>query len=197
MGTGLVVLAVGVLLCFFGIRSVNLALLASGFGLGYFVADATGASTGTALLVAAGVAVVLWLVVSLVFRFATFVVGLAAGAVIGAKLWSALGSSGTSVVLGGVLVLSVAIASATLAEKYHRRALLWLTVLAGASLTLSGLALMWPSVFGLLRHPDEGAEQVVMVVAWVALAAAGWVVQRRLFRKQLGLPPRAPAATTT
>ena len=113
MGTGLVVLAVGVLLCFFGIRSVNLALLASGFGLGYFVADATGASTGTALLVAAGVAVVLWLVVSLVFRFATFVVGIAAGAVIGAKLWSALGSSGTSVVLGGVLVLSVAIASAT------------------------------------------------------------------------------------
>ena len=38
MGTGLVVLAVGVLLCFFGIRSVNLALLASGFGLGYCLA---------------------------------------------------------------------------------------------------------------------------------------------------------------
>ncbi|GCE78345.1 DUF4203 domain-containing protein [Cellulomonas biazotea] len=194
MVSGLVVLLIGLLLCFFGIRSVNLALVASGFGLGYLAADALDASTGTALLVGAGAAVVLWLVVSLVFRFATFVVGLATGAVIGAKLWSAFGNAGTSAVLGFIVIGAVAIASATLAEKYHRRALLWLTVLGGASITLTGLALMFPSALDLLRHPDDGAEQVVLVVAWVALAAAGWVVQRRLFRKQLGLPPREPVA---
>lgn len=193
MGSALVVVAVGVLLCFFGIRSVNLALLASGFAVGYLVGDALGESTGTALVVGAVTAVLVWLVVSLVFRFAAVVVGLVAGAVIGAKLWSALATGGTSPVLGFVLVAAVAVASATLAEKYHRRALLWLTVLGGASVLTTGLALLWPSALGFLRRPDEGVEQVLMLVVWLALAAAGWVVQRRLFRKQLGLPPREPA----
>ncbi|AEE44671.1 hypothetical protein [Cellulomonas fimi] len=193
MGTALVVVAVGVLLCFFGIRSVNLALLASGFAVGYLAGDALGESTGTALLVGGITAVLVWLVVSLVFRFAAVVVGLVAGAVIGAKLWSALATDGTSAVLGLVLVAAVAVASATLAEKYRRRALLWLTVLGGASVILTGLALLWPSTLGFLRRPDEGAEQVLLLVVWLAVAAAGWVVQRRLFRKQLGLPPREPA----
>ena len=36
-GSGLGVLAVGLLLCFAGIRSLNLAVLASGFAVGWLV----------------------------------------------------------------------------------------------------------------------------------------------------------------
>ncbi len=192
--TGVVVLLVGVLLCFYGIRSVNLALLASGFALGYLVADAVGATGWTAVLVGLGAAVLAWVLLSLVFRFATFVVGLATGAVIGAKFWSALHNPQTSVLLGVVLVAAVAFLSAFLAEKYAKRMLLWLTALGGASIILSGLGILWPSVFGALRHPDDGVEQTIMLVAWLVLAGLGWTVQRNLFRKQLGLPPKQPAA---
>ena len=192
--TALVVLLVGVLLCFYGVRSVNLALIAAGFAIGYLVADAFDADPWTALWVGLGSAVLVWLTVSLVFRFATFVVGLVAGAVIGAKLWSALADPGTSALLGIVLVVVTAFACALLAEKYARRALLWCTALGGASVILSGVAALWPEGLGFLAHPDEGWEQTVMLVVWLAVAGTGWYVQRRLFRERLGLPPQQTAA---
>jgi len=190
--TGVVVLLVGVLLCFYGIRSVNLALLASGFAIGYLIADAVGSTGWTAVLVGLGSALLAWVLVTLVFRFATFVVGFATGAVIGAKFWSALNNPSTSVLLGVVLVVAVAFLSAFLAEKYAKRMLLWLTALGGASIILSGLGILWPAAFEFLRHPDDGAEQTLMLVAWLVVAGLGWSVQRNLFRKQLGLPPKEP-----
>ncbi|WP_197021618.1 DUF4203 domain-containing protein [Cellulomonas sp. HZM] len=196
MSSGVVVLLIGLLLCFWGIGSVNLALLASGFAVGYLVGDALGATGWDLFWIALGTGIVAWLVVSLVFRFATFVIGLVTGAVIGSKIWSALGNDATSVLLGIVLVLVVAYAAATLAEKYHRRALLWFTALGGASLTMSGIATVWPSL-GLLAHPDDGWQQLVMTVVWLALSGAGWWVQRQIFRKRLGLPPKEPKQAAT
>jgi len=190
--TALVVLVVGLLLCFYGIRSVNLALVAAGFALGFLVAEAFGADSWTQLWVGLGSGVLVWMIVSLVFRFATFVVGLATGAVIGAKLWSALSDPGTSALLGVVLVLTTAYTSALLAEKYARRALLWFTALGGASVILSGAALLWPSALGFLAEPDDGWQQTVMLVVWLAVAGSGWYVQRQLFRERLGLPPKPP-----
>ncbi len=192
MTTALVVLVVGVLLCFYGIRSVNLALLAAGFALGYLIAEAFGADAWTQLWVGLGAAALVWMIVSLVFRFATFVVGLATGAVIGAKLWSALSDAGTSALLGIVLVVTCAYTAALLAEKYARRALLWFTALGGASVILSGAALLWPDGLGFLAHPDDGWQQTVMLVVWLAVAGSGWYVQRQLFRERLGLPPKPP-----
>jgi len=195
--TALVVLIVGVLLCFYGIRSVNLALVAAGIALGFLVADAFDADPWTELWVGLGTGVLVWLTVSLVFRFATFVVGLVTGAVVGAKLWSALSDPGTSALLGIVLVAVTAYVGALLAEKYARRALLWFTALGGASVILSGMAGLWPDGFGFLAHPDAGWQQTVMLVLWLAVAGTGWYVQRQLFRERLGLPPRpAPAAGT-
>ena len=192
MTTALVVLAVGILLCFFGVWSVNLALVAAGFAIGFLIAEAFDADAWTQLWVGLGTAVLVWMVVSLVFRFATFVVGLAAGAVIGAKLWSALSDPATNAVLGVVLLLVTSYACALLAEKYATRALLWFTALGGASVILSGAALLW-SGFGFLAEPSEGLQQTVMLVVWLAVAGSGWYVQRQLFRERLGLPPKTPA----
>ncbi|MDM7855309.1 DUF4203 domain-containing protein [Cellulomonas alba] len=194
---GLVVALVGALLCFYGIRSVHLAVLGSGFAIGFLVGDASGQSVGPALLWGLCGAVIAWVLVSVVFRLATFFVGLATGAVVGAKLWSALGNDQTSVLLGVVVVLALAALGAELAVRFRRRALLWETALGGASIILSGLAIMWPSVLGAFAHPDDGWQQWLMLAAWLALSACGWYVQRRLFRRQLGLaplPPKAPAA---
>jgi hypothetical protein len=197
MTTALVVLLVGILLCFFGVRSVNLALLAAGFALGFFVAETFETDGWTSLWIALGTALVAWMVVSLIFRFATFVVGLVTGAVIGAKVWASLNDSGTSVLLGIFVIATTAFASGMLAEKYSRRALLWLTALGGASIILSGAALLWPEGLGFLAHPDEGWQQTVMLAVWLAIGGTGWYVQRRLFRERLGLPPKDPAPTPT
>ncbi|MBT0993241.1 DUF4203 domain-containing protein [Cellulomonas sp. DKR-3] len=197
MTTALVVLLVGALLCFYGIRSVNLALIAAGFAIGFFLADAFDADAWTTLWIALGTALVVWMIVSLIFRFATFVVGLATGAVIGAKVWASLNDSETSILLGIFVIATTAFASGMLAEKYTRRALLWLTALGGASIILSGAALLWPEAFDFLAHPDEGWQQTVMMVVWLAIGGTGWYVQRQLFRERLGLPPKEPKPAPT
>lgn len=197
---GVVVTLVGALLCFYGIRSVHLAVLGSGFAIGFLVGDASGQSVGATLLWGLCGAVIAWVLVSVVFRLATFFVGLATGAVVGAKLWSALGNDQTSVLLGVVVVLALAVLGAELAVRFRRRALLWETALGGAAVILSGLAIMWPSVLAALAHPDDGWQQWLMLAAWLALSACGWYAQRRLFRRQLGLaplPPKAPAVPPT
>ncbi len=57
--SGLIALLVGVLLCFYGIRSVNLALLAAGFSVGYLIADAFTTDSWTKLWVGLGSALLM------------------------------------------------------------------------------------------------------------------------------------------
>jgi len=65
--SGWVVLVVGAVLCFLGGGSVHLAVLASGFAVGWLLGDLFGA---TALIVAACTAVIAWVLVTPVFKFA-------------------------------------------------------------------------------------------------------------------------------
>jgi uncharacterized membrane protein (DUF485 family) len=73
--TGVGLAVVGLLLCFVGLRSIHLALLACGFALGWLVAEGLGASVAIAAIVAACAAVVGWVLARVVFRAALFVVG--------------------------------------------------------------------------------------------------------------------------
>jgi len=50
--TGVGLAVVGLLLCFVGLRSIHLAVLASGFALGWLVAEGLGASLAVAAIVA-------------------------------------------------------------------------------------------------------------------------------------------------
>lgn len=195
MVSGLIVVVVGLVLCFGGIASINLALLLSGFGGAYLLAEAFGATDWDAIWIAVGAAIIIWLVAAYVFQHAPFVIGAVTGAVIGAKLWSALGNGGTNVVLAVVLVLAVAASAALLADRYGRRVVLWVTPLGGASIAMTGVAVLWPEQMGALDHPDQGWEQTLMFVVWIALAASGFYVQRRLFGRRLASSPatRGPA----
>ncbi|MGY1746451.1 hypothetical protein [Blastococcus sp. SYSU D00695] len=191
--SGVGVLAVGLLLCLAGMVSIHLTVLASGFALGWLLAEALGGSLGVVAIVAACAAVVAWVLASLVFRAALLVVGAIAGGVIGAKLFGLLQGDDGSAVLAVLFVLAVAALSGLIAQRFRERALIWMCAFGGAGLALSGLARIWPDTLGFLRVPDTTAEAVVGAAAWIVLGVLGWSVQRRRVDRRRGLP--APSRT--
>lgn len=182
--TGVGVLAVGLLLCFAGLASVHLALLASGFALGWLVAESLGGSVGVVAIVATCAAVVAWILATLVFRAGMLVVGAIAGGVIGAKLYGLLEGDDGNVVLAILFVLAVAVLTGLAAQRFHQSALIWACAFGGAGLALSGLARAWPDTLGFLRTPDTTAEAVIDAAAWLVLGLLGWSVQRRWARRK-------------
>jgi hypothetical protein len=180
--TGVGLLAVGLLLCFVGIRSIHLAVLASGFALGWLVAEGLGGSLAVTAIVAACVAVVGWLLATLVFRAALFVIGGIAGGVVGAKLFGLLEGDSGNALLAVLFVVAVGLLSGLAAQRFHETAAIWACAFGGAGLVLSGLARIWPHTLGFLRTPHTTSQAVIGAVLWIALGALGWVVQRRLVR---------------
>lgn len=177
--SGWVIVVVGVLLCFAGVASTHLAVLVCGFGLVWLLADLFGASTGVALLVGLGGAVIAWVVVTLVLKTALFFMGGLTGAVIGARLYALLQPTDGNVVVAVVFVLAAAALSGWLAARWSTHVLLWLTAIGGAGLVLSGAG---RAVDGLswLRAPVSPTQVVGVAAVWVALVVAGWSVQRRI-----------------
>ncbi|WP_067813302.1 DUF4203 domain-containing protein [Nocardia inohanensis] len=183
---GIVVALVGVLLCFYGIRSVHLGILAIGFGLGWLIADLFDASFTWLLLIALIGAVSAWVVTSLVFRFAAYFIGGLTGAMIGTKLATVLQPGDKNWALSMIVALAMCVSGAFLANRFRARALLWLTSIGGASMVLSGLGRMSDSL-AFLRNPDPGWEQATATLAWIALSVLGWITQRHLFAEKLGI----------
>jgi hypothetical protein len=185
--SGWIVLVVGVVLCFLGVGSVHLAILASAFGLGWLLGDVFGATGVTALLIAAGSALIAWALATLVFKAARFVVGLIAGGLVGARLYAIFSAGASSVVLAVVVVVATALAFGFLADRYKGRVILWATAIGGAGLILSSLGRLWPDTLGFLHDPQAGLQQVTSTLLWAALAVAGWFTQRQLFAKALNV----------
>ncbi|MBF6133147.1 DUF4203 domain-containing protein [Nocardia otitidiscaviarum] len=183
---GIVVALVGALLCFYGIRSVHLGILAIGFGLGWMIADLFNPSFGWLLLIGLIGALSSWVVTSLIFRFAAYFIGGLTGAMIGTKLATLLQPGDKSWALSMIVVAAVCVAGAFLADKFRARALLWLTSIGGASMILSGIGrIADPLTF--LRDPDPGWQQATATLAWVGLSVVGWITQRHLFADKLGI----------
>ena len=178
--SGIGVLVVGLLLCFVGVKSLHLAVLASGFALGWLVTEPFNASIGVAFVVALAAAVACWVVATFVFRAALFFVGLIAGAVVGAKLFGLLGGNDHSVVLAVIFVVAVAFISGIATQRFHTSVLTVICALGGAGLALSGVARLFPDALGFLRTPLTAGQTTLAAVAWIALSIAGWLTQRTL-----------------
>jgi hypothetical protein len=183
---GIIVAVVGVLLCFYGIRSVHLGILAIGFGIGWLIADLFNASFWWLLLIGLIGALSSWVVTSLIFRFASYFIGGLTGAMIGTKLAMVLQPGDKNWALSMIVALAVCVAGAFLAEKFRARALLWLTSIGGAGMVLSGVARLSDSL-EFLRSPETGWQQITSTLAWVALSVLGWITQRHLFAEKLGI----------
>jgi hypothetical protein len=183
VSSGVVGLAVGLVLCFLGVGSLHLAVLGSGFALGWLIAGLFNANTTTTVLVGLGCAVIAWVLVSLVFRFGAFFVGAVAGGVIGARVFQLLVTGTNKALLTTVFVVAFAGVSGLLAARYRGRFLVWATALGGAGLALAGLGRIAPNALDFLRHPDTALEGVLSFGAWLALALLGRQTQLRLFPK--------------
>ncbi|MGB3442623.1 MAG: hypothetical protein WBA97_28095 [Actinophytocola sp.] len=170
-------------LCFFGRRSLHLAVLVSGFALGWLLADTLDASPLTASLVALAAALGCWAVVTFVFRSALFFVGALTGGVIGLKLYGLLEPGEKNVLLAIIVVLALACLGGLATQRFRTQMLAVMCALGGAALTMSGTARIAPSVLDFLHTPQTTAQTVLAGVVWLALTVAGWTVQRNQSRK--------------
>ena len=116
----LAVLAVGLVLCFAGARSLRLTVLVAGFGLCWLLADAFGANVATTFVVAAVGALALLVSSIVMSRFVIFVVGAAVGAVIGARLFALLGGDDPSWLLAVLFVPTFGFVAGFLAQRMGR-----------------------------------------------------------------------------
>ena len=181
VGSGIGVIAVGLALCFLGVRSTHLAVFAAGLALGWLVTEPFRPSLPTALVVAVATGLVAWVVAVAVFRAALFFVGALAGAVIGAKLFGLF--EGDSVVLEILFVAAVGVVVGLAAQRFRRPVADAACALGGAGLVLSGVARVLPATADVLLHPEGAWQAVVAGVAWVVLAVAGWSYQRLTQRR--------------
>jgi hypothetical protein len=185
VSSGILGLLAGLVLCFLGVGSLHLAVLGSGFALGWLIAELFGAGVGTTVLIGLGGAALAWVVVTLVFRFGAFFVGSVAGGVIGARIVGVAQAGRPNVLLAIVTILAVAAVCGLLTARYTSRFLMWVCALGGAGFALTGLSRIAPDALGFLRHPDTALAGVVSVGAWLVLALLGRNTQRRLFPKAL------------
>ena len=183
--SALALVLVGAVLCFFGARSVRLAVLAAGFGTAWLLADVFGASTTTTLVVSVAGALGAFVLTLVLSKIVLFVAGLLVGAVVGAKLFVLVngGAHGGDWVLALVFVPAVAVVVGFLADRFERTFLAWATAAAGAVLILSGLGRVGSDSTEALWRPHSAGGSVVFAVAWVALTVVGQRVQRDHVRR--------------
>jgi hypothetical protein len=180
--TTAILLAIGLVLCLAGAWSLRLAVLTSGFGAAWLLANVFGASFVTGLLVALAGAAVAFVITVTLAKIVMFVSGCIVGAVVGAKLFVVLSGSDTSWLLALVFVPAAALLSGFLAGRFQRRFLQWGTAFAGAALVLSGLAAIGSDDLGLFRRPETGTQTLLLTISWLALGIVGHSVQQRLPR---------------
>jgi hypothetical protein len=176
--TAVVLVALGAVLCLAGARSARLAVLVSGFGAAWIVADAFGASLTTTLLISLAGAALVFLVTLFISSVLFFVAGAVAGAVIGAKLYVLLAGGDSSVLLAVVFVPAVAAVFGYLGHRLRRPFLVWATAFGGAALVLTGLAMWLPADLALLTQPQDSLGYVILALAWVGLALVGALAQQ-------------------
>ncbi|MBM7774278.1 hypothetical protein JOD54_004482 [Actinokineospora baliensis] len=176
MVSGVFAMAVGIVLCFFGVRSLHLAVVASGLALGWLLAEPFDAGQGAALIIAVAVAALAWVLVVVVFRTGLFFIGALTGAIIGAKLLGLF--QGTDIVLAILFAASTGFLTGLAVQRYRLPMVALACALGGAGLALSGLAWTFPDALGFLREPAAGWQAVVAGTAWIALGAVGWSAQR-------------------
>lgn len=179
MSGGLMVI-VGLVLAIAGIWSVRLVLITAGAGAAWLLADAFEASTGTALLIAAGGGLLAFVVGLIAARILFFAVGSIVGAVVGARVFAILDTGDASILLAVIFVPAIAVLGAIAAEKWRQRFLGWACAIGGSGLVLSGLGRMAPDSLGFLSDPTGPASQATSTLLWIGLAIVGRLAQRSL-----------------
>ncbi|WP_157975772.1 hypothetical protein [Brachybacterium sp. YJGR34] len=182
----------GLVLCFAGGASVRLSVLLAGFAAGWLLASVLGADTLLALLVALAGAVAARVAVRVLSTSVFAVAGVIVGAVVGTKLFMIVGGTSGDWVLASLIVPVAAALCGYLTARLKLPMLRLGTAAAGAALVLSGLGRLRADGFTHLWRPESALGAVVLVVLWIALTETGRRVQARSARPDDDAPD-APA----
>lgn len=175
--SGLTMVVIGLVLGLAGGWSIRTVLMVAGFGAGWLLANVFGASLLLTLALAAGGALLAWLVVRLATTIVFFAVGALVGLLVGARLFRLLEGGDGNLLLAVVFVPAIGIAGGWLAEKTRESFVAWGTSIGGAALVLSGLGVLAESL-SWLRDPVQTWQSVVGALAWVALSVVFRLAQR-------------------
>jgi hypothetical protein len=181
---GFLLLLVGLVLCFAGVRSLRLTGLCAGFALAWMIAELFGASIPVGLVIAVAGAIGGLVLISLVFRFAMWVIGGLAGATIAIKIYAHVGMGQGSALVAVLLAAAVGLIVGFLADRHRDPLLAAVTALSGASVILNALAALAPTGFAFLGEPVTRTQSVIASGVWLILAIAGWLVQRRALQSR-------------
>lgn len=177
-----VLILLGAVLCFLGRRSLRIAVLVAGFGLGWLLADVFGADTSTELLVAASSAVIVFVISLIAARFLFFIGGACVGAVLGARLFVLVDSGSRDGhgdwLLAVVFVPAVAVLCGFVAGRFREGFLAWGTAAAGAALICSGIGRIDLSGADEIWRPETTVGAAVSAMLWLGLTVAGHRVQQ-------------------
>jgi uncharacterized membrane protein len=181
---GLLLLLVGLVLCFAGVRSLRLTGACAGFALAWMIADLLGASVLVGLVIAVAGAIGGLVLISLVFRFAMWVLGGLAGATIAIKIYAHVGMGQGSALVAVLLAAAVGLIVGFLADRHRDPLLAAVTAFSGASVILNALAALAPATLAFLGEPKTGIQSVIASGVWLVVALAGWLVQRRALQSR-------------
>jgi hypothetical protein len=151
--TGLILLAVGLILCFFGVRSLRLSGFLVGFALAALLADVLGADPLITLVIGAAGGIAGFVLLILVFRFSLWLIGGLVGGVIGVRAYQHffLGEGNALVLV--LFLFAVGLICGFLADHFREPVLAMLTAAGGASVTLTGLGHLWPRSWASWGNP--------------------------------------------
>ena len=184
LSAGLVSLVIGLILCFAGVWSLRLTGLLVGFTLAAALADVLGASALVTLIVGIAGAIGGLLVVTLVFRAALWILGGLAGGTIAVRVYQHVPHDQASALVVVLCVVAAGVIGGFLVDRYQRPLLAVVTAIGGAGVVLGALGEIWPTGLAFLREPTSTTQSVLSGGAWILLALAGWVVQRRRLRSK-------------
>ncbi|QDP96796.1 DUF4203 domain-containing protein [Microlunatus elymi] len=182
--SGIVLLVIGLALCFFGVVSIRLGIALAGFGAAWLLADALGASSTWTVVVACAGAAAALICTMLMTHFLFFIGGVCAGAIIGAKAFVLFNGPGSGWLLAVIVVPIAGLIGGFLANHWRRRFLRWATAFAGAALVLSGLGRIGPDFFRNLWRPESALGAIILAVGWIVLTVIGHGVQYQTSRRK-------------
>lgn len=175
--TAVMFLVLGAVLCFYGARSVRLAVLVAGFGGAWLLADELSATLTTTIIVAVAGALGALVLTSLLSRFVVFATGFILGGAVGTKLFELLDRGDASWLLAVVFIPACALVCGFLAGRFRHPFLVWASAFAGAALILTGIGRIDTEPTKELHRPDSALSAVVLAVLWIALGLTGRSVQ--------------------
>jgi hypothetical protein len=185
--TGIILLVVGLIACFFGKRLYRIVLALSGFVVGYYAASAALVSQSDVVQIVG--AVIAGLVVAFVFwslyKFAYIIFGAFLGLALGAPIGNAFNLDGiVYLIVAVVLALIGALIGSSLADTMIRLA----TAFGGASQAISGVAAIAAALSISLPLVDpshtstvvpDSTAAIVTLVLVIVLGVVGYVYQTR------------------